>query len=184
MTITTERPPADELPSEGHRDRHRIVYVVTAILAVATVVLGGILLFGDDSGDGASMPSEVEQVLDQYLEAAATGDFEAFEAVVTPEFRRPMYLGNLYGGPPDRDVDDIEYFRDEYDGTRGYEIERIGDPIVRGDGPWFVSFAETWNYPPQDLQYETISTYALVERDGTILIDDAYRVEIAVPMEP
>ena len=178
MTITTERPPADELPSEGHRDRHRIVNVATAILAVATVVLGGILLFGDDSGDGASMPSEVEQVLDQYLEAAATGDFEAFEAVVTPEFRRPMYLGNLYGGPPDRDVDDIEYFRDEYDGTRGYEIERIGDPIVRGDGPWFVSFAETWKATAWKGQLEVISTYALVERDGTILIDDAYWVGV------
>ncbi|MDC3402484.1 hypothetical protein OAX95_00945 [bacterium] len=184
MTITTERPPADELPSEGHRDRHRIVYVVTAILAVATIVLGGILLFGDDSGDGASMPSEVEQVLDQFLEAVNADDFEAFEAVVTPEFRRPMYLGNLYGGPPDRNVDGIEYYRNRLDGHPTWDGVQIGDPIVRGDGPWFVSFAETWKATAWKGQLEVISTYALVERDGTILIDDAYRVEIAVPMEP
>ena len=129
------------------------------------------------------MPSELEQVLDQFLEAENAEDFEAFEALVTPEFRRPEYTGNLYGGPPIRDVLGIEYFRDVFDGSPDYDIERIGDPIVRGDGPWYVSFAETWKATGADVQFEVIYTYALVERDGTILVDDGYWVGTPVPME-
>jgi hypothetical protein len=55
---------------------------------------------------------------------------------------------------------------------------------VRGDGPWYVSFAETWKSTVQDVQFEVIYTYALVERDGPILVDDAYWVGTPVPMEP
>jgi hypothetical protein len=184
MASTIERPPADELPSEGHRDRHRIVYVVTAILAVATLVFGGMLMFRDDSGVGASVPSEVQQVLDQFLEAEQNADYETFEAVVTQGFRRPMYQGDLFGGPAYRNVMGTEYFASVLDEDPEFDIKRIGDPIVRGNGPWYVSFAETWEYPAQNVQYEAIVTYALVERNGMILVDDAYWAGHSVLMEP
>ena len=69
MTSTIERPPADQAPSDEHR-QHRILYVVTAILALATMVLAGIVIFDDDSGSGASMPAEVQQVLEEFQQAS------------------------------------------------------------------------------------------------------------------
>ena len=183
MTSTIKRPPADEAPSGGHRNRTRVLYVVTAILAVATVVLAGLLLAGDDTSDGSSMPSEVEQVLDEFVQAEENADFDAYEALVTPQFRRPEYRGDPFGAAPYRNVFGLDYFERVLDGEPDFEIERIGDPIVRGDGPWYVSYAETWEYPAQDVQYEAIYTYVLVERDGEILIDDGYWAGHSVPMD-
>lgn len=78
----------------------------------------------------------------------------------------------------------IEYFsffdREEPE----FEVERIGDPIVQGEGPWYVSVAENWEYPAQQVQYESIYTYVVVvDTDDVLRIDDAYWVGHSVVMD-
>ena len=184
MASTIEHPPADQAPSDRHWNQHRAVYVVTAILAISTIVLAAIITFdNNDSGAGASMPAEVEQVLDEFQRASENMDFEAYATLVTDQFRRPEYMGDPEGLNPARLVrglDDYEILLS--DNYPQYEVDRIGDPIVVGEGPWYVSYAETWKWPEQDLQYESIYTYVLVEQDGEILIDDGYWAGHSVPL--
>ena len=175
MTSTIEHPPAEQARSQDDHNRYRLLYVVTAILAITTVVLAGIIIFGnDDSDTGASMPAEVEQVLEEYREAIDTKDFEAFASLVGPGWRMPEYIGDPEGLNPVRLTHGLDGFEDLLRDDRHYVIEPNSDPIVVGDGPWYVSYAEIWKWHEQKIQWAVSATYVLVERNGEILIDEMY----------
>ena len=55
-----------------------------------------------------------------------------------------------------------------------YDVETVGDRIVRGDGPWYVSEAQNWREAQSSVQIEAIQTFVVVEADGEYLVDDAY----------
>ena len=54
------------------------------------------------------------------------------------------------------------------------DIETVGQLIVRGSGPWYVSEAQNWREGDRPNQYEAIHTIVVVDVDGTYLVDDAY----------
>lgn len=179
MTSTITPPPADDIRrADGSPRRSRGLLVVVAVLAAIVVGLG-IALVAQSNDDGAdtAMPNDVQVVLDEFLIAMETNDYEAMQAVVTDDFRRPWFEGDPFGSTHHQGLYDLEdYFRDfEDEQAPVFEIERLGDPIVRGEGPWYVSFAENWEYPAQQVRYEAIYTYAVVvDTDGVLRIDDAY----------
>jgi len=106
-----------------------------------------------------------------------TFDYEGMQALVTDNFRRPFYQGGQFGSPAFRGVRTIEFWDFMEDEDPLFEIERVGEPIVRGDGPWYISVAENWEKPGEGLREEVIYTYAVVlDTDDVLRIDDAYWV--------
>ena len=178
MTSTITPPPAEVVrPADGSPRRSRGLLVAVAVLAAIVVGLGVALVAqSNDDGADTTVPSDVQVVLDEYLIAFETSDFEALQAVVTEDFRRPWFQGDPFGSTHYQGRYDLEDFRDLVDEEAPvFEVERLSDPIVRGDGPWYVSFAENWEYPAQQVRYEAIYTYAVVvDTDGVLRIDDAY----------
>jgi hypothetical protein len=61
------------------------------------------------------------------------------------------------------------------------QFEWAGEPIMTGDGPWLVSRA--WRYTRESFyepEIEGISTYTIVDQDGTLKIARAVAVCFAV----
>jgi hypothetical protein len=187
MTSTIEHPPSElAQPPDQTPHRNRPLLIAIAVLAVIAVTLGIALVYqsSNDNDGTAAVPEDVQAVLDDFLVAMETYDYEAAQTLVTTNFRRPWYEGDPFGPTPYRAVwtiEDWDFFEDE---DPIFEIERVGDPIVRGEGPWYVSVAENWKYPAQQLQYEAIYTYVVVvDSDDVLRIDDAYWAGHGVVMD-
>lgn len=177
MTDTIDRPSeAQPEPDDRMGLQNRALKITVVVLAVVALVLGGVLLYNaTDGDDDASVPDDIQQLLDDWDTATENSDIDAFRALVSDDFRRPEYYGEK-DGVPYRGVvgaDNIaSYLRQE----ASFDIETIGEPIVRGDGPWYVSVAQDWNQPQIGTKYTTIYTFAIVDEDGTLKVDDAYWV--------
>ena len=156
------------------------------VFAVIAMGLGIALIAQVSQGDdGTAVPDDVQAVIDEFLLASENYDDEAMQAVVTDSFRRPFYEGDPTGTGamnsggvrlPEQDVWTIEDFEAEYFETdiAIYDVDTIGDPIIQGDGPWYVSVAQHWESARLGHQFDAIYTFAVVDENGTLKIDDAY----------
>lgn len=171
MTALIESRPATTPEVRVEPRRTRGPYLVIAALAAAVLALGGALLVGVGGGeDLPAVPEDVQTVLDDFQLAITTGDFDAFQSVVTRDFRNAFYRGQR-DGIPWRMIADVEDFRFlGSDAGPAFDVERVGDPMVRGDGPWYVTYAENWRAWDVGVQYEWLTTYVVVDVDGTLLI--------------
>lgn len=187
MTSTISPSPGEvaEHPTRSPR-RSRGLLITVVVLAVVAMGLGVALIAQISKGDdGTAVPADVQAVIDEFVLASENVDLEAMQAVVTDDFRRPFYEGDPAGKGlmtsggvtlPEQDVWTMEDFEAEFweTDTAVYEVERIGDPIVQGDGPWYVSVAQHWESPSLGTQFDAVYTFAVVDEDGTLKIDDAY----------
>lgn len=175
-TITTPTTDVvDERTTAPGRGPNRGLQIAVAVLAVLALGLGIALAFQLTEDDtSATVPDDVQAVLDEFLVAMTAHDYDAVTQLVTADFRRPWYEGDPFGPTPYRDVYRLESYEFMRDEEPIFEAERLGEPIVRGEGPWYVSYAEDWHYPDQQVTYEAIYTYVVVDLDGELRIDDGY----------
>jgi hypothetical protein len=116
------------------------------------------------------LDEEIQQLLDNYLTAREVRDEAAVRSATTEDFVLNEYAY----------TDDIEGFRLSFanianidrlvrDGF-GYNWthEQVGDPIVTGEGPWFVSVDGIWETPASHLEGQ--SNYTIAEVDGVLKI--------------
>lgn len=183
-TVTPSPDEVEDRPVRPPRNRGLLI----AVVVVAVIVVGlGIALFVQlsENDTDAVVPDDVQAVLDEFVTASANYDYEAMQSVVTDSFRRPFYegdptgIGAMNSGGvllPEQEVWTIEDFEAEFfeSDTALYDVEQIGDPIVQGDGPWYVSVAQHWESASFGHQFDAIYTFAIVDDDGTLKIDDAY----------
>ncbi len=57
-------------------------------------------------------------------------------------------------------------------GVLDWRVEIVGEPIMHGEGPWFVAQANHFTatgYPAEG--YQGMSLFTIVEEDGTLLIE-------------
>lgn len=186
MTSTTTQPPSEvaQQPEPSPR-RNRGLIVAVVVLAVIAIGLGIALVAqtaGDD--DSAAIPDDIQAVLDEYLVIWETHDYEALQALVTDDFRHVNYQG-VFEEIPYRDVRTIEMqaWMGRTEPPPNLQIERVGEPIVRGDGPWYVSIAENWDGSVPGIRHAYISTYVVVDTDGELRIDDIYSAWQVVNLE-
>jgi hypothetical protein len=171
-------------PTPGRRPR-LLLGIVAVVVAVVVGFGAGWLVFGDDDQSDTStsapdgVPEGVMDVVDEFMTAFESNDYVLLQDVVTPGFRRPFYIGDP-NGAPQRNVYAIEFYEFMDDPNVSdtevvfFDIETVGDPIVRGDGPWYVSEAQNWREADRPNQYEAVHTVVVVEDDGEFLVDDAY----------
>ncbi len=166
----------NDRPTEVGGPKHFVngkwfLMIAAAVLAVVLVGLGSRVI-GEDT---SSRDGEIDELLDNYLEAWEAKDEAAVRSATTGDFvlNEFAYTHDLEG--------EVElYYRidDDIDGLVsegfGYDwsVEHVGDSTVTGEGPWFVSVEETWK---QTLfNYEGQANYTIVEVDGELKIANHY----------
>ena len=138
---------------------------------------------GSDGGTGATIndqettipDEEIEQLLDNYLTAYETKDEAAVRSATTE-----AYVVNQYGYSDDAaGLFRVDYtVKDDIDGvvsvSFGYDWsnEQVGDRIVTGEGPWFVSVEEIWEETAYT--YTGQANYTIIEVDGQLKIANHY----------
>lgn len=176
MVDTTTR----RLQAEGNlrRSSRRWALVGALVVAVTAVVVSVVLATSNGASD--SNPSaEVQAVLDDYTDSIAAGDAEAWRRTVADDFfyRQYVYDQNrqerfetmiLEEDTANRKANRIAFFP-----SVGYGP--VGDPLVTGVGPWFVSQHVTWTEVPEagsaaDLVFEGTAVYVVVERNGELRV--------------
>ncbi len=173
MTTRTDRTEAaDDL--KRRPIRKRMLEIALAVLGAAVIVLGFLLW-----NAGSAMPAEVAQVVDDYNTALIDQDPEAWRATVSDDW----YYSNKYYGPTgfleemSLDPPMNEYLRWIEFGP-AFEYQQIGDPIVTGEGPWFVTMHQHWSdQPTPDARvkdYEGAMTYVIIEQDGAMKVAATY----------
>ena len=147
------------------------------LVGVAVLATLGWVAF--DLLSGPSAPAGVEEAIDAYIDAWEDRDAEAMRAATgtgTAHFLLNVFIYDTgwnpdapgqvrYGHVDDADVDSI------IDGSfpnKQWTVERGTDVVITGDGPWFVSFSETWieDFEAEQERLEGVALYVVVEQDG------------------
>ena len=178
MTSVIEQPTTNT-PAQDNRLRqsNHTLKIVVVVLAIIALALGGVVIFNATTTDDSdsTMPAEVQQILDDFTTAMENTDYAAMQEVVTGDFRRPEYAIRPDGTNEYRQERDLEFYEREfgYDSVH-FSLSTTGAPVVRGDGPWIVSVPQDWEQVGTSTKFEVIYTFAIVDRDGTLQIEDAY----------
>ncbi len=168
VTSLTERPTEAGGLKQDVRGR-RFLLLALVVLAVAVVGLGTRVI-SDQATTGVD--EEIQQLLDNYLTAWEVRDEAAVRSATTEDFVLKEYA---YANSPFR----VSYtVNDDINGVvrTGFDHvwtnEQVGDPIVTGEGPWFVSVEETWKWSAAYLEGQ--ATYTIIEVDGVLKIANHY----------
>ncbi len=162
--------------------RNRFLVITVIVMTVALVGLGTWVIY-DQATTGVD--GEIQQVLDDYLAAWGARDEAAVRSVTTEDFVINEYI---YHDDPIRGFGLSEHIRGDIDSVvwQGFNsvwtIEQVGDPIVTGEGPWFVSVEENWEGTAA--REEGQANYTIVEVDGVLKIANHYWAGLRSPLFP
>lgn len=182
--MTTTVTPGSDLgvggPAESRSRRRPIIVVLVSVLLV--VAAAWVLIDRADEPD-SNIETRIDSLLDDYLRAWEEHDEDALRAIVTSDFVINEYY---YESAGDR-VFMTEHIDDDLQGVvdvglspvRQWRPEQAGDPLIVGDGPWFVSIEENWiletsNGRPGNMRGDGISTYVVVDERGTLKIANQF----------
>ena len=196
MTSTTQRPQrhTDEEFDREHRKSNGLVITVV-ILAILLVGLGGWVIYDasiSDTTDGAIdaggtavtavVPAEVDAAIDTYIAAWENPNGDAFLEAVTDDFIINEYIYFEYAdGVRLQDIqsyDDREYVAQAaFDPFFPWIVERGEMVSFVGEGPWYVSFPETWQVDSNVM--DGMATYMLIDVDGAVKVKNHYWVGVS-----
>ncbi len=169
--------------TEERADKHnRNLKVALAVLAI--IVLGvGIALVAATAGDGSDVPSEIQAVLDDFERATEEEDIEALTAIVTDDyFFNQVYYRAGEEEPEYTRAGDIGSAQSRFVTTQELLIQRVGDPVVEGEGPWIVTVEE--NYSDKFTLFEGTATYTVVDEGGVTKIETYEWTGVITPLDP
>lgn len=178
MTSTVDQPTMNALDQDEQLlHQNRTLKLILLVVAIIALGLGGVLIYSAASNDdsASAVPADVQQVIDDYITAMENRDYAAFQEAVTDDFTRAAYTVEQDGTGEYRgvqDVEDFDWLEDE--NSVVYDVVTTGSEVVRGDGPWVVSVPQDWVQVGTGTGYESIYTFAIVDKDGTLQIEDAY----------
>jgi hypothetical protein len=175
MTALTDRPDqvnADQLHQVERRNR--LLTITVVVLVLAAVGLGSWIIYDATTDREASVTAEIDQLLDDYISAVSTNDAPAYLAVVTDDFVVNDILYYQVGGTFVRGLssETLDLLVPSMEAAvTEWQFELVGDPIVTGEGPWYVSLVENArNTTEENHRYVGVSTYVVVDDDGTLLV--------------
>jgi hypothetical protein len=152
----TESAPVVDEPIHTPKNRNRTFVFLSAILAVAVLVMGAIMIFGDDGGQ--SLTPEQEQMLetiDQYGAALNAGDGAAATALMAPSGYHDN--GKRYPVADGR----LEAFFDN--------IDDLGFSMRRSDAAFIGTYVITTDHIPADSEEVRPSIFRM-NADGTMIM--------------
>lgn len=176
-TPTINRPPEHHAPTEPSRSAAPAW--IAAVLAVA--LIGALAWAVYEPPSETAVAGEIDDLIDDYLAAWESFDADAFRSLTT----RGMVVEEYYY----EDGYDLEYpqnarttmhIEDSREGVIEFGFtqdhtwtnERVGEVIIAGDSPWFVSQRENWTIHEDwgTEEFEGMALYVVVSEDGELLI--------------
>lgn len=153
---TTVRAPAE-------RPSRRMLLGVVAVLTTIVVGLGAWLIAERTTSDDSPVSNEIQQLLDDYHRAWNSWDGDAYLELVTEDGSFVMPGRTTTPEQQAMIIEGLERF--------DWHVETVGEPIVAGDGPWYVTQAHhlTGTAYPED-GHQGISTFTIVDDNGTLRI--------------
>lgn len=157
-----EERPAPDSRLATYRRRNRFLVVALVIMAAALAVLAAWVLVDATGGSEPAVTEDVEQLLAGYRIAWNDADGAAFLDHVTDDYTFESVLGTADAEAQAAAIDDLA-------GTP-WEVAVIGDPIMAGDGPWYVATAEVMTGTGGGNGDEGVSLVRIVDDGGTLRI--------------
>ena len=161
-TVSEEPPPAPR--SDGRRIRRAAPLI--ALVVVGAIVAG--VLVGRGSSPDPVDASDVRATLDSYQASLTNGDMDRLERLLAPEFTRTV----LAGDPIDRGTA-LEQYGEAFSFRRKSPRYALSDVAVEtgaGSASATATYEYTGSEDPHLGDYGFVR-FALVERDGRLLID-------------
>jgi hypothetical protein len=162
MTTVTERQTLQ--PSVTLQGRVRNLTIGVIILALALVGLAAWTVYDFVIESDTAITGEIQTVVDDYLGAWNDHDADAFMGLVTDDY---SFAG--MGGPwASADVVAADIAGAE---GSGWHVETVGEPIMNGDGPWFVSAASSftgWIFGTEGV--DGMSQFVIVDDGGVLRV--------------
>lgn len=179
-TVTETKKHPQGLPGEAKETYQPWVGFLLVVI-VALVVGGAVgwLLRGSGGESNSAAPDEAGELIADYIAAWENKDGEAFRAIVTDDFEDHEYryerLGTSFNIKTIHE-EDVDVTASDVETTRwAFQIEHVGEQIVVGDDPWYLSVRETWTTP--QWVADGTATYVLVtDDDGALKIAGYYWV--------
>ena len=155
---------------------HRFLVMLVIVLGTALATLGACSPSDSAPASEPAVTAEIDQLLDDYEAAWNTYDVDALRPMLTDGFMSydtnpDAKYGISTGASESRD---LAYTLFRFEGglqLSKTQVQRLGEPIMTGDGPWVVS--QAWRQTQESYKYpvtECISTYTMVDEDGTLKI--------------
>ena len=147
----------------GHPDKgHRTLKAIVIALTVALIGLGAWVIIDRSSTPDTAVSDDVAQLWDDYTDAWNNYDGDAFLALVTPDYTFVTEQGSTSAATEATYIDRL--------GAYDWHATSIGERVMAGDGPWYVSQvnlveASNWSDP-----VEGISVLTIVDDGGVLRV--------------
>jgi hypothetical protein len=188
MTSIAEKPGRVDVAQPARtRSWLRSLTMPVVVFAVALTALGACSPADSTAVPDTVIPetavtAEIDQLLGDYEAAWNTYDVDALRPMLTDGFmvyetNPDAKHGISTGASESQDLaDTLIRLEGGWQLGKG-QIQRLGEPIMTGDGPWVVSQAWRLTMESYDLPVtECITTYTIVDEDGTLKIARAIAV--------
>jgi hypothetical protein len=198
MTSIAERPERVDVAQPARtRSWLRSLTVPVVVFAVALTALGACspadstaipdtvipeTAIPETAAPETAVTAEIDRLLGDYEAAWNTYDVDALRPMFTDGFMSyetnpDAKHGISTGASHSQDLaDTLSRIEGGWQLGKG-QVQRLGEPIMTGDGPWVVSQAWRVTIESYDLPVtECITTYTIVDEDGTLKIARAIAV--------
>lgn len=161
MTVVTDRP-SEVAGGETARLRGRIrnMTIAIVVMAVALIGLGAWVVYDIVTESDTAVSADIETLLDDYTTAWNSHDGDAFRALVADNYVHE------YAGMTST-VDDVAA-NIETGTVYQTVVEKIGEPIQYGDGPYIVAQAN--HLTSSTTQLDGISVFTIVQNGDAYMI--------------
>lgn len=168
MTTLTDREETTT-QTEVHEGRtmhpggsNRTLKAIVIALTIALVGLGAWVIIDRSSTSETAVSADVAQLWDDYTDAWNNYDGDAFLALVTPDYTFVTEQGSTNAA--------LEATYINRGGAYDWHATSIGERVMVGDGPWYVSqvnLVEASNWPDP---VEGISVLTIVDDGGVLRV--------------
>jgi len=158
-----EHPELGDRKFDDLRRRSRLLTILVVLLAAAVVAVGAWAILAGHGNSDTAVTAEIEELLDDYYTAWNDWDGDAYLTLVTENAVHETSLGTSTAQSQASFIDGF--------GAYDWHVERIGEAIMHGDGPWYVAQANllTANTYPED-GHEGMTVLTIVDDEGTLKV--------------
>ena len=167
ITISTVHPDQIPVSEQGDRDSSQVrrLRIVAAVLAVLALTLGiAVVATGDQDSGATNAPDDVIQLVEDFERAFEEQDVELIQSIITEDFSATAQLYNPDTAKPSFAVGLVSSTLTSEISAQAWNVDRSGDRLVAGDGPWVVAARETWS--DRFNRDEGTPLYIIVDEDG------------------
>ena len=171
MTTLTDREETTTTETEtdrgrtGHPDRgNRTLKAIVIALTVALIGLGAWVIIDRSSTPDTAVSDDVAQVWDDYTDAWNNYDGDAFLQVTTSDFTFVTEQGATGAAVQANYINQL--------GNWDWHATPIGERVMAGDGPWYVSQVNRVTDSTTADPVEGISVLTIVDNGGVLRVSN------------